>query len=164
MQPHSTCALALANYAFNQHVADVTSASMSVSFINKQGEKKFTFYSLSDIKFLRDNYGRKSGLEVTVKKSGDPFSCRLSLKTSSEYIKDGSSCKIEHSVQHRAGFHEVFTFRRGGVSGEHRNSLKYGRFEGRFLHEKAIAVSTKVLQPKSNEKSDITFQIKIESI
>ena len=158
MQPHSACSLALGHYIFNAKKDPGSSASFSIEYKNAKGRTKMLSYSVSDIKIERDDYGHAVGYSALFKRSGDPLSCRISMKVSAGYVNHGSKINLHHSTNHASGFYEKVVWGEKKITGEHIGSLKYGNFAAEASTDKNVIV-TGVL--KKDTKPKITFNIKM---
>lgn len=164
MQPHSTCAIALANYIYNfHHRPHRAKGLIRIEFQNRFGEYKSLIYTFEDLRSRGEDYRR--GFTVWVKKSGDPLSCILTVHTPEGSPYEGRHYFITHGTQHRAGLEEHFDLYRTGIrNGHHRNSEKYEDYSATFLQDNQIAVSSNLKKTKKHERQHLTFRIKIESM
>lgn len=130
MQPHSMCAVALANYVWNSATwMELEKVQMRVDYKDRYGASKFNIYELWNIQRDRDD----REMRVQIMRGGGGINCTITLRRNTP--QEGAEVTMTHSEQHIAGLREVFYLYKEKISsGKHYNSLKYGDFEGYNNH------------------------------
>lgn len=159
MQPHSVAVLTMANYIFNggfyPEVHKISGAESMITF-TKNGLYRNLYYSFSSFTAMVDTYGNWYGFSCLVRRSGDPLSCYMTVKTSPGPFYEGKKFTIEHTPTHRSGFYEFFALYRNTAHGDHHNSLLYGPFEASIGDSKRLSVYDK--------KNNVRYASKLLSV
>lgn len=136
MQPHSMCALAMANIIWNSYdESEVSSAKMDVSYRNKYNEYKTNKYELSNIRIISDRE-----FTVLILRGGGGISCTMTVRR--KKLEEGTDVEMTHSQNHVSGLREVFRLSKNKIgSGLHYNSMKYRCFAGEGSHPERKALN-----------------------
>lgn len=126
MQPHSMCAVSLANYIWNNYQRQPESEfRMTVDYRNHHGNYRSLKYRLFNVRVSPDNLE----LKMNIQRDGGGIDCEVTCRRSS--VREGAEVTQTHGQQHVAGLREVYNLYRGKVmNGTHYGSRKYKSFRG----------------------------------
>ncbi len=161
MQPHSMCAVALANYMWNRPERRlVKSCYMDVEYYTTDGKYKLNKYDLTHIEESDD----RRTLKVYIMRSGGGISCQITLMRSS--VEEGGEITMTHSQNHVSGLREVYKLYKNKLqNGMHYNSERYRNFKGESYHPER---KTFHLESEVRIKNDIfvwkTYDLRIISL
>lgn len=130
MQPHSMCAVALANFMWNRYSpTGLKSAIMNVEYYSTSGKYKLNKY---DLNYIEESSDRKT-LKVYVMRSGGGIACQITLTRPT--VEEGAEITMQHSQIHISGLREIYKlYKNKIVQGRHRNSERYRNFAGQSYH------------------------------
>lgn len=155
MQPHSMCALALANLVWNQGYGDsIAFSRILVEYQTPKGTYKKNYYDLNQIKVDGDKFS------VAIKRSGGGLACTMDVKKNSS-----DEVEMTHRTQHIAGLMERFTLDKKRIrKGDHRNSRKYNTFAGDITQDTNIELVCDVLSLQQKKFIKIPYTLSIDSL
>lgn len=143
MQPHSMCALAMANILWNtpEDMSGVSGARMDVSYKDKYDKYRLNKYELSNVRISPDN----REFTVLILRAGGGISCSITVRRKT--TEQGTGVEMRHSENHISGLREEFTLYKNKIGGGmHYNSMKYRCFAGEGNHpdRKAMNLSCEI--------------------
>lgn len=154
MQPHSMCALALANlcWNYNKNIELLKSREMQVEYTRADGRFRSLYYKMTDIRFQTE----QKEFSVNILRSNGGYACNMSVK-----INSNKQCEMSHGNQHVAGYKEEFELWLKEIkNGKHRNSKRYGTFSGIIFDADKIVLNCELKRDgKESVMSKYTLKI-----
>ena len=159
MQPHSMCAVALANYMWNKYApTGVNSMVMRIDYQLK-GRYKTNIYRLG---YIEENANRTE-IKFYVIRDGGGISCQITMTRPSPI--EGARVTMTHSQNHISGLREEFNLRPNCVyQGQHFNSLKYRNFAGSSTHPERKKFILESEINRGNYFVPVRYELEITSV
>ena len=92
------------------------------------------------------------------------FNPKIKRSSKGEYGKGSEKLEATHGIQHKAGLREIYTLDRSTISGEHRNSEKYGSFSGSGGHTNFFKLTCKVLKSEKIKDKKYTYFVDVDYV
>lgn len=162
MQPHSMCAVALANYVWNSfEKIKVSSCAMNIEYLNRYGENQLKKYRLSNFAESSD----RREFTVYIIRDGGGISCSITVRRNT--TQEGAEVEMTHSQIHVSGLREVYRLMKEEITnGRHYNSLIYKDFKGEQTSSdrRKLRLWTDVKQKKDDRFVRTQYDLEITSI
>lgn len=162
MQPHSMCAVAVANYVWNAHEKiTATNYEVKVEYIHRRGEFKTNIYRLSGFKEESD----RKAFSVYIIRAGGGIACTIYARRNS--TQEGSKIEMTHSQNHTSGLREEYELWKKNIKyGRHYNSSLYRDFEGESITDdrKRINFNCDVKQIDNKTFKKVNYEITIREL
>lgn len=159
MQPHSMCAVALANYMWNRHdPTGISSAKMKIDY-ELRNRPRTNAYRLD---YIEEN---KNSTEIKfyIMRDGGGIACQITISRSSP--SEGSKVTMTHSQNHISGLKEEFyLYKNKAISGQHRNSLKYRNFDGESSHPERKKFTLRSEIKRGKDFIPIKYELEITGV
>lgn len=162
MQPHSMCAVALANYVWNSpyFMGHVEGANMNVSYQNSEGKYRLMKYELSGFNLEKDN----RTFSVFILRGGGGISCKITATRGTAEV--GAKVSMTHSQNHVSGLREEYTLNAKEIAnGRHYNSQRYRNFSGENAHPDRLKLKMRCeVRVEKERYITIPYELEITSV